>query len=206
MSAGPRASVSKPTSTGNTILREFVRNPRQVGAIRRSSRFLGEALATAVRWRSGGTVVEAGPGDGAITERLVAAKPEQVRFLAVELSPNCAEALKVRLPAVQVIVDDLVNLPAICEREQIGQPDVIVATLPWSLLPRDRQLLLANAMLSALAPGGQLLFYIYAQALVFWRHSPFARILETRFRIVERRTVIWRTLPPAVVVDCRGLR
>ena len=206
MSGAPRPADPRRVPAGNTILREFVRNPREVGAVRRSSRALGDTLANAVRWPAGGTVVEAGAGDGAVTESLLAAKPDGVRFLAVELNPTCAEALRTRLPDVRVIVDDLVNLPAICDREEVGRPDVVVATLPWSLVPRDRQLRLSNAMLAALAPGGQLLFYIYAQALPFWRRSPFARILESRFARVEQGTVIWKNLPPAVVVDCRGLR
>lgn len=206
MSRRPRPDAATGGRAGNTILRAFVRNPREVGAVRRSSRTLGDALANTVRWPVRGTVVEAGPGDGAVTESLVAAKPDGVRFLAVELNPACAKALKARLPEVHVVVDDLANLASICEREQAGRPEVVVATLPWSLLPRNRQLRLANAMLGALAPGGQLLFYIYAQALPFWRRSPFARIIASRFAKVEESPVIWKNLPPAIVVSCRGLR
>lgn len=193
-------------SARNTILRAFVRNPREVGAVRRSSRFLGDALASAVRWPPDGAVVEAGPGDGAITESLVAARPKDVRFLAVELNPECAEALRARLPDVRVVVDDLANLASICEREGLGPPEVVVATLPWSLLARERQLELADAILAALAPGGQLIFYIYAQTLPLWRRSPFARIIGERFRRVEQGSIIWKNLPPAIIVNCRGLR
>ena len=189
-----------------TILRQFVARPREVGAIRRSSPALGAAMARAVHWPEDAAVIEAGPGDGGITESLLAEKPEAAPFVAVELNPACAAALSRRLPGVRVVLDDLANLPAICAREGIGPPGVVVATLPWSLLAPERQQTLLQAILAALAPGGQLLFYIYLQALPFWRRSAFAKLLETRFGIIEHGRIIWRNLPPAVVFDCRGLR
>ena len=189
-----------------TIFRQFVARPREVGAIRRSSPALGAAMARQVRWPERSHVVEAGAGDGAITESLVAAKPDSARFLAVELNPTCAAALSRRLPEVRLVVDDLVNLPSICEREGIAAVGTVVATLPWSVLPKDRQEALLEAILATLEPGGQLLFYIYLQALPFWRRSPFARRLHERFGSVRRSRAVWSNLPPAVVFECRGLR
>lgn len=200
-----RGPAPSPGSRG-TILRQFFRRPREVGAVHPSSRALGDAVAAAVRWPQRGCVVEAGPGDGAITERLLAVRPAGVRFLAVELNPECAAALSRRLADVEVVVDDVANLTTICEREGLGRPAVVVATLPWSLLPRDRQRQLAKALVSALAPGGELLFYIYVQALPFWERSTFARIIRPRFARMERETVVWKNLPPAVVVACRDRR
>ncbi len=206
MGAEAGKQPARSPRTRSTILRQFVQNPREVGSLHPSSRSLGDAVAAAVRWPEGGLVVEAGPGDGAITERLLAAKPAGVRLLAVELNPDCASALRARIPDVEVVVDDLANLVEICERKGLDRPAAIVATLPWSVLPRERQRVLAEAILSALAPGGQLLFYIYVQAIPFWRRSPFARILASRFSVMDRGAILWKNLPPAVVLDCRGLR
>ncbi len=151
-------------------------------------------------------VIEAGPGDGAITESLIAARPEGARFLAVEVNPECARALSRRLPEVEVVVDDLANLDAICRRQEIPEVGVVVATLPWSLLPKGQQEALIRAILAALGPGGQLLFYIYVQALPFWKRSLFAQQVHARFAEVRRTPIIWTNFPPAVVFDCRGLR
>ncbi len=188
-----------------TILRQFVARPREVGAVWRSWPALGQAMARAVRWPENAVVVEAGPGDGGITESLLRAKPEDAAFVAVEVNPACAAALSRRLPGVRVVLDDLENLPEIRERERLGPIGAVVATLPWSLLPPERQERLLEAILATLAPGGQLLFYTYLQALPFFARSPFARRVRDRFGTVERGRIVWRNLPPAAVFDCRDL-
>ena len=202
--ATPKANTSAPADS--TILRQFVAKPREVGAVRRSSPALGIAMADAVRWPEKAAVIEAGAGDGAITEHLLAAKPPGTPFLAVELNQMCAHALSRRLPDVRVVVGDLANLCSICAREKLGEVGVVVATLPWSVTPEERRASMLEAILETLAPHGQFLFYIYIQALPFWRRSPFARLLRERFETIEHGSVVWRNMPPAVVFDCRGLR
>ena len=200
----PKKSATPPADS--TILRQFVARPREIGAVWRSSPALGVAMAEAVRWPETAAVIEAGAGDGAITEHLLAAKPARTPFLAVELNEMCAHQLARRLPDVRIVVDDLANLCSICAREQVGQVGAVVATLPWSVIPEDRQTRMLEAIVETLVPDGQLLFYIYVQALPFWRRSPFAQVLRQRFRTIERGSVVWRNVPPAVVYSCRGVR
>ncbi len=200
----PKGDTAAPADS--TILRQFVSRPREIGAVRRSSPALGIAMAEAVRWPERAAVIEAGAGDGAITEHLLAAKPPETPFLAVELNQMCAHALARRIPDLKVVVDDLANLCSICAREQVGEVGVVVATLPWSVIPEDKQTTMLEAILETLAPDGQLLFYVYVQALPFWTRSPFAKVLERAFSKVERGSVVWKNVPPAVVYDCRGLR
>ena len=193
-------------SADSTILRQFVARPREIGAVWRSSPALGIAMAEAVRWPEKAAVVEAGAGDGAITEHLLAAKPPDTPFLAVELNEMCAHALERRIPDLRVVVDDLANLCSICANEEVGDVGAVVATLPWSVVPEEKRTGMLEAILETLTPDGQFLFYIYVQALPFWRRSPFARLLEQRFRSIKRSGVVWKNVPPAVVYDCRSIR
>ena len=198
----PKKTATAPADS--TILRQFVARPREVGAVWRSSPALGIAMAEAVRWPEHAAVVEAGAGDGAITEHLLAAKPPGTPFLAVELNEMCAHELARRLPNLRIVVDDLANLYSICAREKVGEVGAVVATLPWSVVPEDKQTSMLDAILETLAPDGQLLFYIYIQALPFWRRSPFARLLHESFGTIEHGSVVWKNVPPAVVYSCRG--
>ena len=200
----PKKSGTAPADS--TILRQFVARPREVGAVWRSSPALGIAMAEAVRWPETAAVVEAGAGDGAITEHLLAAKPADTPFLAVELNEMCAHALERRIPDLRVVVDDLANLCSICANEEVGDVGAVVATLPWSVVPEEKRTGMLEAILETLTPDGQFLFYIYVQALPFWRRSPFARLLEQRFRSIKRSGVVWKNVPPAVVYDCRSIR
>ncbi len=203
---GSSAEQSAPPAADSTIFRQFVMRPREIGALSRSSPALARRMAEAVRWPTSGTVIEAGPGDGAITEELLAEKPDGASFLAVEVNPEFAAALQRKLPEVRVVLDDLLHLPRICAREGVSEVDVVVATLPWSLLPQKRQKALLRAILDTLSPTGQFLFYIYVQALPLWHLSSFARLLRERFGTIERGRVVWRNLPPAIIFDCRDLR
>ncbi len=185
------------------FLREFVSRPREVGAIAASSPALGRAVAACVPWSPGGAVVEAGPGDGAITGFLLAEKPKDATFLAVELNPQLASTLAERMPEATVVVGDLCNLPEICGDRGVERVDAVVATLPWSLLPGEKQRELLEGILGVLAPGGRLIFYIYMHALPIWRRSLFVRLLQERFETIEERLSVWRNVPPAVVFSCR---
>ncbi len=185
------------------FLREFVSRPREVGAIAASSPALGRAVAACVPWSPGGAVVEAGPGDGAITGFLLAEKPKDATFLAVELNPQLASTLAERMPEATVVVGDLGNLPKICGDRGVERVDAVVATLPWSLLSGEKQRELLEGILGVLAPGGRLVFYIYMHALPIWRRSLFVRLLQERFETIEERLTVWRNVPPAVVFSCR---
>ncbi len=191
-----------PRQTG--ILREFVTRPREIGALAASSPTLGRAVAAHVRWAPESAVVEAGPGSGAITEFLVEGKPKDAAFLAVELNPTLAAALARRLPEVAVVEGDLSDLPAICASRGVSRVGTVVATLPWSLLPEERQRALLDSIVDVLDPGGSLVFYIYLHALPLWRRSLFARLLRERFETVEEAGAVWRNVPPALVFACKN--
>jgi len=89
-----------------------------------------------------------------------------------------------------------------------GPPEVEIqgATLPWSVVPERKRTGMLAAILETLSPDGQFLFYIYVQALPFWRRSPFARLLHESFETIEHGSVVWKNVPPAVVFACRGPR
>ncbi len=186
------------------FLREFVARPREIGALAASSPALGRAVARCVEWSPESAVVEAGPGSGAITEFLVEEKPKDAAFFAVELNPVLVSILARRLPEVAVVEGDLCDLPEICAARGVSRVGTVVATLPWSLLPGERQRTLLDSIVGVLDPGGCLVFYIYLHALPLWRRSLFARLVYERFETIEEQRTVWRNVPPALVFACRA--
>jgi len=194
--------MSQPRDTAG-FLREFVTRPREVGALAPSSPALGKAVAECVPWSAKTAVVEAGPGDGAITEFLVENKPDDATFFAVELNPQLASTLAERLPEVPVVVGDLCDLPQMCADRGLDEVDAVVATLPWSVLSETKQRALLDGITGVLAPGGRLVFYVYLHALPFLRRSLFVKLIRERFETMEEQLTVWRNIPPAVVFSCR---
>jgi 16S rRNA (adenine1518-N6/adenine1519-N6)-dimethyltransferase len=82
----------------------------------------------------GETVLEVGPGEGALTERIARAA---TRLLAIEIDPIRADALSRRLsgPSVRIVAADARRQPISAWLREAGWPPpaVIVANLPYNV-------------------------------------------------------------------------
>lgn len=168
-------------------------NPRQIGSIAPSSRRLAAAMAAAVPWASARTVVELGAGTGAITEQILARKPEETRFLLFERERGFRHLLQGRFPTVPVY-SEAKSLSAVLWGTGIKTADVIVSGIPFALLTRSQRDSLLNEIDKALAPGGTFIAFQYWPQLY--------PELRRRFSDVRLRLVAGN-LPPAVLYCCR---
>jgi Phospholipid N-methyltransferase len=177
------------------FMREFVRNPRQMGAICPSSPFLARRMASLVP-AGDGVVVELGPGGGAVTAALLSHGVCAHDLVLVERSAALSAHLAKRFPGVHLIEGDAMHLTRF---EILNQRPVraVVSSLPLRSLPRSvvRQILDQVALISG--PGTVLIQFSYAlrgssqnvahgferdQAHLVWRNLPPARIEAFRLR------------------------
>jgi 16S rRNA (adenine1518-N6/adenine1519-N6)-dimethyltransferase len=93
---------------------------RDQGAIARIAASLGPL--------GGHTVVEIGPGRGAITRALAA---EAGRVVAVEVDHALALALKVEMPAVEVVEQDVLGFDFAAEAARAGEKLLVAGNLPY---------------------------------------------------------------------------
>lgn len=184
------------------LLREFVRAPFSTATIAPSSRHLAHRMAGALQLETAQSVVELGPGTGALTNELLPRLHRDARFLAVELNPNFAEEWQRQFPGRQVEVGSVVNLRQICIRHQMPQVDCIVSGLPWPSFPVPLQESGLEEVVSLLNPGGQMVTFGYHVGMCMPSGRHFLRLVERRFRRVERLKWVWRNLPPAYILRC----
>ena len=118
------------------FLREFVRDPIQTAAIAPSSPALAEAMAAVVPSDGHPTVVELGPGTGAIIAAIQRRLGGRGRHLAIERQPRWASLLQQRFPDVDVVHGDVADLTAILTEHDAGPADAIVSGLPWAAYRR----------------------------------------------------------------------
>ncbi|RSN42528.1 class I SAM-dependent methyltransferase [Actinomadura sp. WAC 06369] len=178
------------------LLREFVRNPVRTGAVAPSGRRLADVLAGAVP--AGGTVVELGPGTGAVTARIRRRRP--ARHVAVEINPRLARLVAARWPDVEVVCADAADLGAAVAD---GRADAVVSSLPWAVLPDERQRATMRAVRDALSDGGCFTTYAYVHALRVPAARRLAALLADTFADVSVSPVVWANVPPAVVYRAR---
>ncbi len=180
----------------------FLRRPASVGAIGPSSRFLADALVEGSGLGSSNTVVELGPGTGAVTGRILQGIGKKTTFFAMELDPIFASGLKRRFPDLTVYNDSAERMVEYLARHGKKRADYIISGLPWASLPIDVQHRVLGAVLASLDPGGVFTTFGYVHARWLPNALRFRRRLEAHFAEVETSEVVWRNFPPAFVYRC----
>jgi len=187
----------------SSLFTRFLRHPGQVGALCPSSRTLAVEMTRNVGMETAETVVELGPGTGAITREIVSRLRESAGFFTVELDPGMAESLRSRFPRAHVVCGSASDLPDILKESRAPRADVILSGLPWAVFPTQLQDEILNGVFTGLAPGGFFATFAYIQGVVLPGGIRFRRKLEELFGEVTCSPVVWRNLPPAFVYRCR---
>ena len=185
------------------ILREFFRNPLATGAVMPSSGALARAMTSEIGVKTARTVVELGPGTGAITGHIIKEMAPDAQFIAIELNRKMFNVFIKNHPDVRVFNENAANLRAILAREGLFEADIIISGLPWASFGASLQRRLLMEITGSLSPRGIFTTFAYLQGLAMPSGRAFKRRLERRFTTVQRTPVIWRNIPPAIVYRCR---
>ena len=175
-----------------------------VGAIAESSSYLARTIVEGLDLRNVKSVLEYGPGTGAITEYILKDLNPRAKFVAIEVNPKFANDFRLRHPDVELVEDSVENVRAICDCAGIEAADCIVSGLPWGGFPPAFQVKLMDRMMSVLKPGGRFVTFAYVHAAGLQpRGRRFASLLPRYFTSVTKSPVVWRNVPPAFVYRCR---
>lgn len=186
-----------------SILVQFLRKPLVTGAVCPSSRELSRTMTKGVHLKEARTIVELGPGTGAITGAILSAMNPAANFFAVELNDAVIPAFRRRFPNVRLYHDSAANLVEIMRRESIAEADVILSGLPWASFPDHLQEEILHAILEALPSGGYFTTFAYLQGTLLPTGIKFRRRLEKYFTHVEKSRIVWGNIPPAFAYRCR---
>jgi phospholipid N-methyltransferase len=180
------------------FLRAFAQRPFATGAIAPSSRHLAAEMLSGMRLRDAQTVVEIGPGTGAMTRAIVEAIGPGTLLLAVELNPDFAAHLQATLPArVKVVNGSGEHLDEYLRRCGREAADCVVCGLPWANFGRDLQQRLLDGVLRIAA--GRLLLDLHLPARGLAALRPPFRAHASR-ELHERRALAARLAQPAAGV------
>lgn len=173
------------------FLRSWAAKPLTTGAVSPSGRWLARAMAAAVDPAWEGTVVELGPGTGAVTAALLNRGILPERLLAIEYNPDFAEHIRGRFPGVGVTVGDAYQFGDALRRAGVGKVAAVVSSLPLFTQPPLRRRRLLGEAMAALETGHPFIQFSYALV------PPVAEEMEHWTLDVSGWIV--RNLPPARV-------
>jgi len=142
------------------FLKGFLRQPKGVGSVIPSSRFLERKMVRMAGVAQAESVIELGPGTGGTTRAILAAMPETATLLAIELDPAFADHVRNiddrRLIVHQGSAEHLAELIA---AHRLRAPNAILSGIPFSTMPEDVGTRIIEAIRDVLAPGGCFVAY-----------------------------------------------
>ena len=186
-----------------TFWRRAALHQSRVGAVTPSSPRLAALLAAPVPRDGSPTVVELGPGTGAVSDAIAQRLSASARHLAIEIDPVMAAWLQATRDDMEVVEGGASDLRSILAARGSTAADVIVSGLPWSLFDVGTQAGTLDAIRRSLAPNGCFTTFAYTTGLWLPGARRFARLLRQNFDEVVMTAPVWRNLPPAVVYVCR---
>jgi len=163
-------------------------DPRSIGAVLPSSRYLANSMVEQIDLASSDYVVELGPGTGAITKVILKSIPAK-RFITLEISPAFADTLQANFPEITVIKGNAANLSELLQNKK--PVHTIISSLPLrSLTKSDRDKILSEIP-KVLSPNGQFIQYSYSLNN--------KNIFYPKNFTLKKSFVVWRNIPPARV-------
>ena len=136
------------------FIRQWVENPRLIGAVSPSGPALAKAMARYVDLKKEGPIIELGPGTGPVTQALLARGIAPERLVLVEYEQAFCHLLSERYPGVQIVQGDAYSLKNTLQNKLSAQPITVVSSLPLLVRPeRDRVELLHQAF-ELMGPDG----------------------------------------------------
>jgi len=181
----PRRRSDRPLQ----FLRGFLKNPKEVGSVIPSSRFLTRRVLQCGDAASARVIIELGPGTGVLTREILELMPAEGKLIAVELLPEFVELLGRAYPDPRLTLynGSSADLEKALAEAGEEQADLVVSGIPFSTMERGEGRRTLEASKRVLAPGGRFVAYQFRSAV--------RRMAEPVFGPAETRSGFWN-LPP----------
>jgi len=182
------------------FLSHFRKSPRTVGAIAPSSQRLARAMLDGLPLEPGVSVVELGPGTGAITGEIARRLPDRSTCLTIDIDPVFSSRVGLRWPQLDSVCGRAEDLFEIARSRAMIPVDHIVSGLPFASLPSSGARAIVDAIARTLKTGGTFTTFQYVHAYGFPSASVVRRTLTAKMGSQPTRVLVMGNLPPALVL------
>lgn len=186
------------------FLRQFLGSPRAMGAIVPSSGKLGSAMTCGMTVPSDRSVVELGPGTGAITRHLLSKLEHPAQYLGIEREPAFVELLRKRFPGAAFHQGLAERLERLMAEADVAPPRYIISGLPFTNLPLRSQYRVIAALRRVLPRDAEFRTFQYLHSWRLPSAVRFRRRMDEFFGPDTRAQFVMVNVPPARVLAWRG--
>jgi phospholipid N-methyltransferase len=182
----------------SNFIKQYIRNPKTVGAVAPSSEKLAYKMVEDINFLNASCIVEYGPGTGVFTERILNKKKDSTIFIAIEYNADFYKILKDKFKDETnfiLINDSAENLKEYLSKYNIDKVDYIVSGLPFASLPEAMSKRILWITKEILKGKG---YFITFQYTLFKM-----KLFRTYFDKIDKKKVLLN-LPPAYVLKCKN--
>jgi phospholipid N-methyltransferase len=121
------------------FFKEFLKNPREVGAISPSSKNLTSAMLRDIDFKKDSIFVEYGPGNGVFTKEIINKKSSNSILIIIELNKDMFNELKNKFESKNIFIynESVENIQNILKRKNIKKVDYIISGIPFSSIEKN---------------------------------------------------------------------
>lgn len=140
---------------------------REAGAVTMSSKYVVQKVLKLLDTTTLNTIIEYGPGSGAMTKALLASLSPQSKLIVIEPNAQFVHELEqIADSRLEVIKKRVQDLPA-AQIESFGQVDAVISSLPFSFLQPAERLSVVASTHKMLTPGGSfVVFHQYSRLML----------------------------------------
>lgn len=113
------------------FFKQLLKSAKYTGAVAPSSSFLADKMVAMADVTQAKTILELGPGSGAITRVIIREKPADCRLVTVEINPEFVEHLEKIYPSVDHVEADIIHLKEKITALGIQSADIIFSCIPF---------------------------------------------------------------------------
>jgi phospholipid N-methyltransferase len=152
-----RKSQSRPID----FLLGFLKNPKEVGSVIPSSKFLIRKVVECMKVPEARVIAELGPGTGVLTHGILRRMRPDAKLVAIELNSKFAQLLRHDMHDVRLTVFEgsSTELERALEMAGEAQADVVVSGIPFSTMHHGAGRETMAAAKRVLRPGGRFVAY-----------------------------------------------
>ena len=183
------ARAARMLGQWGVFFRGFVEEPRMVGAIIPSSRFVVDKMLERVDWDRCEVFVEYGPGVGTFCQAVLDRLRRDGALIVIDTNPLYIDYLRrtFRDSRFHAVLGSAEDVEAIVAAHGYDGADYVLSGLPFSTLPAGVGPAIADATHRVIRKGGAFLVYQYSARAREFMARNFTRIDDS---------AEWRNIPP----------
>ena len=177
------------------LFSNFIRNPREVGALLPSSKFLAREIARNINFKRSKRIVELGPGSGTFTKLIVRKAASDAWVVCIETNKRFCSYLAKNIPdaRLKIINSGAQNIRRNLKKLNIRAADCIISGLPFSNFSLVKKKRILHEVHCALAKNGRFVLFQYTNGL--------NKLLKKYFTEINKTFIPWN-MPPSFVYVC----